>query len=217
VDLEILRKILKIGGLGPDKLTILSYEFETLHRIYRMYQIGERLTQPKGKLAKRCNEVSVAASKLLELLYEYADLRMFFKEFLQIDIEKAEELVGNLARVARNLYEILSGEDDQSDEGHHRPKSENLSLEAVVAASLISKSMVTSRGRKESPKTFLFVRVRELFIRLGGTSDIGSGGPLYRFTKACSEVIDGEIRMPEPEPFRILMMAALKRRVADTL
>jgi hypothetical protein len=54
-------------------------------------------------------------------------------------------------------------------------------------------------------------------MRLGGTSDIGSGGPLYRFTKACSEAIDGEIQVPDPEPFRILMMAALKRRVGDTL
>lgn len=219
MDVEALRGILKISGLQPDKLPILSDELESLHRLYQMSEILEQVTPSKKQLAKMCDEVSVAASKLSDLLDEYAHLRMFFKECLGLDTDKTEELLVDLDSAARGLYEILSGEQekDHPDGGHGLRTIENFSLEGVVAAGLISKSMAIARGRKESPKTFIFVRLRELFMRLGGTSDIGSGGPLYRFTKACSEAIDGEIQVPDPEPFRILMMAALKRRVRDTL
>jgi hypothetical protein len=218
VDVEALRGILKISGLQPDKLPILSDELESLHRLYQMSEILEQVIPSKKQLAKMCDEVSVAASKLSELLDEYAHLRMFFKECLGLNTDKTEELLIDLDSAARGLYEILSGEHemDHPDGGHGLRTIENLSLEGVVAGRIISKSIAMARGRKESPKTLLFVRLRELFMGLGGTSDIGSGGPLYRFTKACSEAIDGEIQVPGPEPFRILMMAALKRRVGNT-
>jgi hypothetical protein len=49
-------------------------------------------------------------------------------------------------------------------------------------------------------------------MKLGGSSEIGSGGPLYRFVSACVDVIGGDISVPSKESFRLLMVKALKRR-----
>jgi hypothetical protein len=68
------------------------------------------------------------------------------------------------------------------------------------------------KARGENPQTRLFLRLRDLYMKLGGSSEIGSGGPLYRFVSACVDVIGGDISVPSKESFRLLMVKALKRR-----
>jgi hypothetical protein len=68
------------------------------------------------------------------------------------------------------------------------------------------------KGNREQPETTLFVDLRQVFIKLGGTEAIGSGGPLYKFVAASVKTIGDQISMPDPEPFRKLMTAAEKRR-----
>jgi hypothetical protein len=69
--------------------------------------------------------------------------------------------------------------------------------------------------RGEAPETALFLRLRDLYMELGGSKAIGSKGPLYRFVSACVDVIGGGISVPKPESFRILVMKAIKRRQGD--
>jgi hypothetical protein len=219
VDLEALSGILQTAGLQPEKLAILSYQLDRVHSRYEISKIMRRVT-PAKKLTKVCNEISAATTILTTLLDQYAELTAFFKEFVELDTDKLVELLDVLDWGARQGYEILSGkyeQDGPNDHDQDLQTIEPLSFEATVASRLIARSMATARGRREEPKTQLFVDLRELFMRLGGTNEIGSGGPLYRFTKACAEAIDREIQVPEPEPFRILMMAALKRRLVDTV
>jgi hypothetical protein len=75
-----------------------------------------------------------------------------------------------------------------------------------------AKSRHEKNGREENPQTRLFLRLRELYMEFGGSSEIGSGGPLYRFVSACVDVIGGDISVPSKESFRLLMVKALKRR-----
>jgi hypothetical protein len=84
----------------------------------------------------------------------------------------------------------------------------------------VAKSSAARKGNIERPETALFVDLRELFMALGGTSAIASDD-LYEFVKEvirASDLSDPEgdlhIPIPDPEPFRALMTAALKRRGA---
>jgi hypothetical protein len=72
------------------------------------------------------------------------------------------------------------------------------------------------KGRGEAPRTELFLRLRKLYMYLGGPSNIGSGGPLYRFVSACVAAIGEDISVPSPEAFRLLMVKALEREEAVT-
>ncbi len=66
------------------------------------------------------------------------------------------------------------------------------------------------RVRTDDPETTLFMDLRDLYVRLSGKTGISEDGPLHRFAKACTKLIDISIILPQAQSLR----KALKRRAA---
>jgi hypothetical protein len=62
--------------------------------------------------------------------------------------------------------------------------------------------------RGDDPETTLFMDLRDVYVGLSGKTGISEGGPLHRFAKVCTKVIDERIVLPQPQSLR----KALKRR-----
>jgi hypothetical protein len=147
------------------------------------------------------------------------EIKVLLGEF-GVDVGEAIDMLRGLDCAAREGCLLIRdrgedlGYDDglgDLDNGGDSEMSEG--IERIVSLHILATSMaIAEGGNRETPETWLFLKLRDLFISLGGTSAIGSGGPLYRFVMACVKTIDGEISMPKPEPFRLRMVAALKRR-----
>ena len=62
--------------------------------------------------------------------------------------------------------------------------------------------------RRDDPETTLFMGLRDVYVRLSGKTGISDDGPLHRFAKICTKLIDESIVLPQPQSLR----KALKRR-----
>jgi hypothetical protein len=62
--------------------------------------------------------------------------------------------------------------------------------------------------RRDDPETALFMDLRDVYVGLTGKTGISEDGPLHRFAKACTKIIDEGIILPQPQSLR----KALKRR-----
>jgi hypothetical protein len=54
----------------------------------------------------------------------------------------------------------------------------------------------------------LFMDLRDVYVSLSGNTGISENGPLHRFAKECTKLIDLTIVLPQPQTLR----KALKRR-----
>jgi hypothetical protein len=64
------------------------------------------------------------------------------------------------------------------------------------------------KRRGDDAETTLFIDLRNIYLGLGGKPGISDDGPLYRFAKACAELIDQSIILPQAQTLR----KALNRR-----
>jgi hypothetical protein len=62
--------------------------------------------------------------------------------------------------------------------------------------------------RRDDPETILFMDLRDIYVGLGGKKGISDDGPLHRFAKTCTKLIDESVVLPQPQSLR----KALKRR-----
>ena len=62
--------------------------------------------------------------------------------------------------------------------------------------------------RRDDPETTLFMDLRDIYVGLTGKTGISDDGPLHRFAKTCTKLIDESIVLPQPQSLR----KALKRR-----
>jgi hypothetical protein len=69
------------------------------------------------------------------------------------------------------------------------------------------------KKRAQTPETWFFLAVHDLFSALTGSPEPGVAGPLHRFTENCAALINAEIIVPEREnSFQKRLTAALARR-----
>jgi hypothetical protein len=223
-----LRGILEICGIRPDKLLVLSDGLRQANRWYSTLKIMRQITPP-AKLAKLFGEISAAASMLTRAFDENspssAEVGILLSLLgLKTKIDEVIRLLTEIDRAACQAYEMVRA---GISEDEYENNSDNLGLDALieregldpitsslvasVVGAVIAGSVMGRRGNSEKPTTYLFYELRNLYVKLGGTTAVGSRR-LYNFVAECVKLIDRKISMPEPEPFRILMIAALKRR-----
>src|ERR1700730_13469899 len=53
--------------------------------------------------------------------------------------------------------------------------------------------------RRDDPETTLFMDLRDVYVGLGGKTGISDGGPLHRFAKTCTKLINESIVLPQPQ------------------
>ena len=71
----------------------------------------------------------------------------------------------------------------------------------------------TLKKRPQTPETWFFLAVHDLFSTITGNPEPGVAGPLHRFTRSCAALIDADIVVPEREnSFQKRLVAALARR-----
>ena len=233
---QVLQTILEIGGIEDKQLAIFA---DGLAKVYDDYEIATLLNciTPARRIANICGRISVLAAKLMELLDENSasggEIQVLLGA-LGVNTREVSSMLHRLDFAASGACRFMRTPDDDRDsdgddadtdgddpdtdgdgpdtdgDGSHSDGDES-SLEDLGIKVVISGSRGLTRGKREAPRTRLFINLRDLFVSLGGTTAIGSGGPLYRFVSACVENFGG-VLMPKPEPFRILMMNALKRR-----
>jgi hypothetical protein len=69
------------------------------------------------------------------------------------------------------------------------------------------------KKRRQTPTTWFFVAVHDLYCEITADHDPGVAGPLHRFTKHCAALIDARIVVSESEnSFQKRLTAALSRR-----
>jgi integrase len=230
METEVLQRILKSGGIEPVKSPELSDGLASAFRRHRIAVILETVSSAK-QVSNTCVKISSLASKLTRLVDPHSGESDAVIETLLSDsgidtgemaliLRRLDEAASEACTFMREPTTNIDGEDslpleDLSDAAPEEkvdasPEDEMDAVRDAVANAVLALSLAPRRGKKETPKTRLFLNLRDLFLSLGGSSAIGSGGPLYRFVSACVDSIEGTA-MPEPEPFRILMMQALKR------
>jgi hypothetical protein len=158
--------------------------------------------------------------KILDLRSPVAgEIKILLNEF-GVDVGEAIDTLRRLDYAAREGCLLMRDRGDDHDNGlndddprdDERQSQINEEIERIISLHILATSMVMGEGgNRETLKTWLFLKLRDLFMNLGGTNSIGSGGPLYRFVTACTKMIDEEISMPKPETFRINMQRALRR------
>jgi hypothetical protein len=202
---QALREILKAGGIAvrPDALAKLSLGLSVAYRRYldnTQVQV-QRKRWPKdfAKFTRRLGNFSKLASRLANNLDITSPsgpaLNILLSNFFSgdgchgINLERMTVLLRRLEQAANEA------------------RSWALATNGTGVAEEQKK-----KGRKEEPKTDLFVDLRQVFIKLGGAEAIGDNGPLYRFVSASVKQIDDQIEMPKPESFRKLMEEVAKRR-----
>jgi hypothetical protein len=183
---EIARNILQTAKLSYDEgsLQLLCERLSILWDDYTAIPIEPYKRRWLIKSEKRCFKICVAATELLRLVPGNRS-GPFASELSWYGADLLET-----EAVLRQLKEVAQRAAAEFRLDAARPKGK----------------------RSEAAETGLFVRLRELYIELGGPNKIGSKGPLYRFVSACVDVMGIGISVPEPESFRILMMKALGRR-----
>jgi hypothetical protein len=67
---------------------------------------------------------------------------------------------------------------------------------------------ILRKVRRDDPETALFMDLRDVYVGLTGKTGISDDGPLHRFAKTCTKLIDESIVLPQPQSLR----KALKRR-----
>ena len=70
----------------------------------------------------------------------------------------------------------------------------------------------SEQQKKESSKTTLYLELFDLYHQFTGRKGNSLGGPLYRFTKACVDLMGEGIVFPDKNNFRSTLIAAQKRR-----
>jgi hypothetical protein len=202
---EALRKILKAGGIAAHPYTLAPL-LSWAHALY-LENKTRSLSLSTKELDKR---LSVIAEALL-LLADNLDITSPSGPALNvmfglcgIDTEKTTAWLYRVEQAVSEMRSVIGR--DAKDIGLMTIWGVPLEVFAVKPA---------KEGKKEEPKTSLFVDLRQVFIKLGGTKAIGRGskvGLLFKFVKACVEQIDDQIEMPKPASFRTLMRAAVERR-----
>lgn len=230
IEESVFRKILESNGFDANELSlsILSEGIQLASRFYRILHIIQALTPPE-KLLKLFSDISTKSTQLLKILDQNSSSGLEVAIFLRLGgvrIDKAVEMIsllGTAAHKARakicdckydslTMFEGEKGPDfDPIPTSWELTSEEKTVLMELVFSVMLAAPLKSSSGRKEAPETRLYIVLRELFLDLGGTRQIGSGTELYKFVTACVKLINEEIVMPEPEPFRILMMQALPR------
>jgi hypothetical protein len=225
-----LRGILEICGIPLDKLLMLSNGLEQVDQWYFVLKVMRQITPP-AKLVKLFGEISAAASKLTRVFDENspssAEVRILLSLLgLTTKIDEVIKILTEVDCAACQAYEMIrsgiseyeyehNSDNLGSDMGMALEREGLYSITSYLISSTIRAVIVGSvmgrRGNSEKPTTYLFYNLRNLYVKLGGTTAMGSRR-LYNFVAECVKLIEREISMPEPEPFRILMMGALKRR-----
>ena len=228
METEELQRILKSGGIEPVKTFELSKGLESAYRKHRIAVILGTVSSA-SKIANVCKKISTLASKLTKFVDQHSDesdmvIQILLSELgidtgeMTLVLRRLDEAASEACAFLREPTTNIDGEDslaleDLADASPEDPADTSFedAVRDAVANAVLALSLTPRRGKKETTKTRLFLDLRDLFVSLGGTRAIGSGGPLYRFISACVGSIE-EISMPEPEPFQILMIQALKRR-----
>jgi hypothetical protein len=212
-----ISRILASGDINPDADAFLAGLLETVRR-YCLAKALRTFT-PAKELARCLRAMSASASRLAENLDGRSPLDGEIRDMLRafgIDAEEVATSLRRLERAANDAAVLRMGIGVEKD-----------AVDGAVQAALVAEDFLSNipgpavfardlagKGNTERPETGLFIDLRELFTRLGGTPAIGSLA-LYRFVKASVELFSRDIPIPDPEPFRVLMTAALKRRGAD--
>lgn len=68
---------------------------------------------------------------------------------------------------------------------------------------------------RESSKTTLYLEIFDRYHQFTGRKGNSLGGPLYRFAKACVDLMDQDIVFPDENNFRSTLILAQKRRRRD--
>jgi hypothetical protein len=83
-----------------------------------------------------------------------------------------------------------------------------LSDAAQQAIDFLKNQKRQRKVRGDDPETMLFMDLRDIYVGLTGNTGISDNGPLHRFAKVCTKIIDVSIVLPQPQTLR----KALKRR-----
>jgi hypothetical protein len=168
------RAILEEAGLDVNDSAIehLGFELGYLSYLWRStYQTDAQRRRTNELLKNEIERIRAVATELAELLSKGTVWRMLPRltrtQFLlphpprrRID---PPELVAMMGVLIDGLNEVELGWKDVFDSQKIRS----------------AKSRHEKNGREENPQTRLFLRLRELYMEFGGSSEIGSGGPLY--------------------------------------
>jgi hypothetical protein len=216
---DLLRKILAFGriGIDPEKLGTLSDGIGQACRQYLQSRHLRKITSAK-RLIRLLTDICRSATKLegrfLPISQSSVEIHYILGQ-LGVNTDEAVEMLRRLNRAADEACAFFKCIDVGRIDASFQSRTENLDFFLQLAAGPPRRA---NKRNKQTSETGLFVELRDLFIRLGGGTAIGKGGPLYRFVAGSVETIndqmaaDDQISMPEPEPFRKLMAAAEKRR-----
>jgi hypothetical protein len=85
---------------------------------------------------------------------------------------------------------------------------DRLARAAKHGVDFVKKAKEERKVRGDDLETILFMDLRDLYVALTGKTGISEDGPLHRFAKTCTKLIDESIVLPQPQSLR----KALKRR-----
>jgi hypothetical protein len=208
---ETFRAILGAGKLteNEDSIFRLSTELFSLSLNYPTTMFPTLAARHRWLKERRdeCRRISKAATELLELVPGAPFSGNINESILAAyrDGERDSELQGCLFAYGVDPRETAAA--------LRRLRAGAIEAERFYARTDEALGTEIHGGRGKAPETELFLRLRDLFVTLGGGRGPGAvGGPLYRFVSACVELIDKGISMPAPKTFLSLIRKAIITR-----
>jgi hypothetical protein len=208
---ETFRAILGAGKLTDDEDSSfrLSTELFSLSLNYPTTMFPTLAARHRWLKERRdeCRRISKAATELLELVPGAPFSGNINERVLATlrDGERYSELHGSLFAYGVDPRETAAA--------LRRLRAGAIEAERFYARTDEALGTEIHGGRGKAPETELFLRLRDLFVTLGGGRGPGAlGGPLYRFVSACVGLIDSRISMPAPKTFLPLIRKAIITR-----
>lgn len=208
---ETFRAILGAGKLTDDEDSSfrLSTELFSLSLNYPTTMFPTLAARHRWLKERRdeCRRISKAATELLELVPGAPFSGNINERVLATlrDGERYSELQGSLFAYGVDPRETAAA--------LRRLRAGAIEAERFYARTDEALGTEIHGGRGKAPETELFLRLRDLFVTLGGGRGPGAlGGPLYRFVSACVGLIDSRISMPAPKTFLPLIRKAIITR-----
>jgi hypothetical protein len=208
---ETFPAILGAGKLtdNEDSIFLLSTELFSLSINYPTGMFPTLAARHRWFKERRdeCRRISKAATELLELVPGAPLSGNIHERVLAVyrDGERYSELQDSLFAYGVDPRETAAA--------LRRLRAGAIEVERFYARADEALGTEIHGERGKTPETELFLRLRDLFVTLGGGRGPGAvGGPLYRFVSACVELIDKEISMPAPKTFLSLIRKAIITR-----
>jgi hypothetical protein len=201
---------------------------EIVQKCYSVSRLADKLLNVLSLDARGGIEVNLLLEKFgidsgemyatLYELYTAADeAALFMRKGIQGSITGAlqEHFEFDEQAIEKELEEENKVQDEITDE--LQPQPDECEIRRRVAAAVLLSSLVASKRKHgQTAETKLFLKLRELFIDLGGSNALSSKS-LYKFVKACSMTIDEKIRIPSQVSFWDLIKKATRRGAADVI